>query len=686
MNISKLRKYLSDHVITQLTIDMPVILRCGGTVLYNSKSGTNFHVTITSGITVSATGDSLSAGNISIDGVNGAGSSTGGGSLTVHGILSISGILYLSTNNTTNPVSVNIANGGMIQTAYLSCANSGSAGHTLSIADGGSLDLTKGDWGIIGSENNTYQLSAGSTVMYSGDSLQTIGSPANYHHLTCSGIGIKLMDTLFVINGNLTIGSGAVLHVNAGKSLTVHGACWFEGSECLVLQSPLNPGPSGSFIHYGNLSGTGTIRIDRFLSRYDSVADTKYHLLSSPVAYQPIQPGFVHDPPFPAEDFYRWDESSATWVNCKNEAGLWNYGFQPGDDRTMNPGAGYLVAYPENEIHSFTGNLNTGEIIPVITFSSATGYIGFNLIGNPFSSALSGEIDTWIKSNVDNAIWIWDGSAGNYLTWNGMSGTIPEGIIPAMQGFFIRTNGPDPLLTIPTSSRIHHGQNFIKSFSGLKDHPLTLTVMGNGYRDALLLCCSDQQDPFSYDVRKLFGHSMAPQLFLNIQDTFLSIRNLSDKESHRLIPVGFRAGKPGFYTLHASGLESFLPDCRIILEDRQENLFRNIRLIPEYTFFAQTGMDPERFILHLDNPQITQEKENSDQIRMFLNSKILHISHLPETNSGFSLQIFDMLGRLVFTDSFKEEAVSYNLPMQTGHYVVVIIGKAFVWSKSISLY
>jgi len=58
-------------------------IRYGGTAIYNNKSGTVFHVVVDAGKLVTVPGDGITPGNVAIDGVNGAGSTTGGGSITV---------------------------------------------------------------------------------------------------------------------------------------------------------------------------------------------------------------------------------------------------------------------------------------------------------------------------------------------------------------------------------------------------------------------------------------------------------------------------------------------------------------------------------------------------------------------------------------------------------------------------
>ncbi|MFH1161579.1 MAG: hypothetical protein V1733_11650 [bacterium] len=668
-DVSRIRKNGNDHATSTVTLYMNSTLRYGGTAIYNNKSGTVFHVVVDTGKVVLVTGDGTIPGSVAIDGVNGAGSTTGGGSITVNGTLSISGILYLTTNNSSNPVSVSINSGGLLETASISCPNSGASGHTFTIQDGGKLDLTAGDWGQIGFTNNTYLFLTGSTMEYSGDTAQTIGNPAGYHHLTLSGDSTKTISSDMTIGGTLTIETSARLEVEAGKSITVNGNCSFEGAECLVLKSPVGPGPAASFIQNGNITGTGTVNVERFLTKYETVGDSRYHLLSSPVTQQNIQPQFVSEPPEAGVDFYRWDEPTGIWVNSKDVSGQWNTSFQTGDNRTFVPGRGYLVAYPADVTKSFTGAMNTGDFSPEITYNTGD-FAGYNLTGNPYTSALNGLIGLWVKTNVDNAIWVWDGEAGNYKSWNGSVGTLTGGVIPAMQGFFVHANGPAPSLTIPASSRVHSSQNFYKVTPA---NTLQLTLRMGDLNDGIVIQFNDSAsagyDPL-FDVFKLFGSTSSPQLFCQLEDTSLSVDVRPVGPSGVVIPLGFIAGEVGEYTFQAEGMESFLPGEGIFLEDNLEQQIINLRTDPEYIFFAEQGYDPGRFIVRFGNPASDGEKNPLQSISMGSEGNLIFIKGLEECTISVPFRIFDLKGSLVLSGvvSAQNQVIETDLP--DGYYLL----------------
>ncbi|MBE0646628.1 MAG: hypothetical protein IH596_02470 [Bacteroidales bacterium] len=668
---SRIRKYLNDFDTTTLIIHRLVTLRIGGTALYNNRSGTVFQVIIQAGDTLNCCGDGITSGNVAIDGINGAASSTGGGSITVNGTLMVSGILYLTNSNSSNPVSVTISNGGVIKTASISCPNSGNSGHSFTIEGGGILNLTDAGWGEIGFSNNTYSFLLGSTVIYSGDT-QTVGNPANYHHLTLSGNGTKTVHSDMVFGGDLVIYEGAVLEVDAGTNLTVTGNCSLSGTGCLILKSPANSGPTASFIPNGGVSGTATVQMERYLTKYLNPDDSRYHMLSAPVAGQGIQPGFVADPPESGTDFYRWGETEGAWMNCKDESGNWNTSFQAGDNRTFIPGMGYLIAYPEDALKLFNGTLITSDLSPAITYTEGD-YAGYNLIGNPYSSALDAGIDSWVKSHVDNAVWVWDGEAGNYKSWNGNAGNLTNGIVPAMQGFFVHGNGPDPSLTIPASSRVHANQVFYKE---APQNTLNLTLFHGDRNDGITLSINDlsnsEYSPLE-DVLKRYGALDAPQLFWIEEDTYLSVNVRPGNVTGLILPIGFIADADGEYLFSFDGMESFPNGEDIFLEDHSEQKSINLRLHSDYRFQASAGYDATRFTIRIGNPASVFEKEPDRIISFSIEEKRIIIHGLELDECPVRVCLFNLTGILVTAESVDATDPVVETDLHDGIYIVKII-------------
>jgi hypothetical protein len=671
---ARIRKNAGLNPETTLEVAMNINLRYAGTAIFNNKSTSNFHIIIDAGYTLNCTGNAGTYGNVCIDGSNGSNGSTYGGSVTVNGTLIVSGILYLTTDNNSGAYSVSftVNNGGIVNTSSVVCSNSGTAGHTTTISDGGKLNFTSGDWGTIGTINNTYVLGTASIIEYSGngDGTQIVGNPAAYGHLVISGTGEKtLAAEEIIVNSDLIIQGGASLAVPPSGSLTVQGNVNLNSPECLILKAGNGTSAPGSFIANGSFSGTGTALIEKFIPRYNTPDDPNYHLISSPVLSQNIQPGFVTDPPESSTDFYRWDEISGTWVNSKNSAGLWNTSFQPGDDRTFNAGRGYLVAYDSDVVKSFSGNMwNSGLDVP-LTYTPGN-YAGYNLTGNPFTSALTGDIQNWAKSAVQNAIWVWDPSAGNYLTWNGLTGTLTDGVIPSMQGFFVKASGNSPSLTIPASSRIHHARAGYKS---KLQNTIGITLSGNTWSDEVILYIpapSYGMPDSLFNLKKLFGYRDSPQLYFIHESGLFSIIQSDTTSREWVMPLGIQKGSSDSLRFEFTGIDSFPGNDAVYLEDRLEGVTTALREERLYDFISSLPEENDRFFLHYRNTTGINTANPLSRTIVFSSGGTLMIGNPENSMAPEKFEIYDMIGRMVLAGIIPSGIRKIDLDLASGYYMV----------------
>lgn len=116
------------------------------------------------------------------------------------------------------------------------------------------------------------------------------------------------------------------------------------------------------------------------------------------------------------------------------------------------------------EVTGFETPLSSGTFTFPVTYTTAADS-GWNLVGNPLADDIDWDHASWTKTNLDNVVYVWSDSAnggiGDYLTWNGVTGSLGDGRISSMQAFWIKANAGSPALVLDEAARTT-GATFFK--------------------------------------------------------------------------------------------------------------------------------------------------------------------------------------------------------------------------------
>jgi hypothetical protein len=436
----------------------------------------------------------------------------------------------------------------------------------------------------------------------------------------------------------LTINSGAVLTIAAGKALTVNGT--------LIN----NAGNSGLLI------GNGSSLIESTAGVASTVTSTftgpKWHFISSPVA------GAM-------SDLY-----SGKYLQTLEE-GTQTYSDIIATDVPLTTAQGFAVWSPLAGFSvSYTGNLNTGNK----SFSTTAGSYaapegGFNLVGNPYPCSLD-----WLlcgKTNLNNAIYIekagqWAsfvGGAGN----NGGSKYIAPG-----QGFLVQATATGSL-SMTNAAKAHNATTFFKDQPVITDL-IRLQLSGNGYNDeSVLRFTPEATDAFDgeYDALKFYAEDpQIPQVY-SVGGTQLSINSLPETS---MVPVGVKIGTTGSYTIAATEIND-MP--YVSLEDTKTGIFTELAK-SSYTFNFTSGEDEMRFKLHFSALSVDDEKEQQASIYSYRKTAYINLNTLKQAD----IYIYNAAGQLIYTRESANGLLSIN--METGGvYIVKVISNNDIQTKKI---
>jgi hypothetical protein len=549
------------------------------------------------------------------------------------------------------------------------------------------------------------------TIDYNGTTQTVIypnGGTTGYYNLLLSGNGVKTLPaTSFQIIGDLTVAESAItttvsdltigndlnltgsseLNIGAAKTLTVSGNIANSvGSAGFVLKSTTDG--TASLIH-------NTDNVPATVQRYISGAAEAWHFLSSPVSNQTIAGSNSNWVPSGSYgngtgyDLYVWDEPTPCWVYHKNDGGVLPIDPENPDWPTAHPsadfvtGRGYLYSVQAlNPTNEFVGNLNNGNISYLITANSTADPLltGFNLIGNPYPSSIDWKASSgWTRANLLDPdgvgsggydMWIWNPIANNYGVFNstGSVGTGTNDVtqyIAPMQGFFVRAVS-NANIEMTNEIRVHTGaNNWFKSNSQKNNIKVKIASKSKyGFDEVLLKFGSTSNYP---GAAKLFSTTKtAPSTYFKVGEEELSVRYLTNTIDNPLVPIMFKPGSDGNYSLNIDfdyGYFDF-----ILLEDKKTKTLHNLLENPEYKFKGLLNDDLDRFVLYF-TPKSEVENELSSKIYYDGNEIVVDLTAI---DNKTEVKIVDMLGRLILNKTVEGNRIHRFSISKTSQILVVI--------------
>ncbi len=503
--------------------------------------------------------------------------------------------------------------------------------------------------------NDTGNWSTDSPESYSKVTIPS--APVNQPHVIAMAVSPSQCD-------DLTIESGAVVTVDAGKALTVIGTLVNNaGNTGMVIRSDATG--TGSLIEYSGVNAT----VERYLT------DDKWHYISAPVD-DPLAEVFL------GIYMMEWDEPT----------GQWTYIIDPNYVMSTDM-KGYGIWTLDIATVSFTGNLNTGakSFNTTNTFGALHNNKGFNFSGNPYPSSLNWNVDdgtgwTRIAGNTDLTLYIWNHDEGNYGVYvkDGFTGTLDvDSIIPPHQGFIVHCSAAIGYIGVDNGARVHASKDILKEGLVFTEPMLKLKVEGNSYADEILFriepLASAQYDNL-YDALKYRGEEDAPQLYSVSKDNLeLSVNAFPDTEEYKIIPLGLEVGMESIYTISVSVLSGFDLENNIYLEDLKTGTFTKIETNSSYSFTASPFDEPMRFLLHL-NGELDVPEYSNELINIYSLNKIVYIE-VPENTKG-SIAVYNIMGQKIVSTSIGDVLTKIAVD-KSAYYVVKVVSDEGVVARKV---
>ena len=461
-------------------------------------------------------------------------------------------------------------------------------GHTLTIQGNLMVDNTANPTIFLDGKwlKSGHFTPAQGKVVLQGPSVQFISGGGSFYDLTInnsSGVGMPSgADTvehyLDVQAGTLTTGDRLVLTSNASTTANV-----------------------GPLVGGASVSGMVTVQ------RYHVMPVNGWINICSPVSGQTLadwDDDFITTG-FPGSDYptYFFDNIRSY---DETQAGFRDNGLLDATDisDSIHKGEGFQIFTEAGVKHiDVKGSLYQGNInLPVsFTDSGSPDDDGWNLVANPYASTIDwDDVSHWTKTNINDAIYVWDATLQQYTSYISGAGTNGgSSLIPSSQSFWVKANAASPALTVTELAKTTSSGTYRDNNTPL----FSLRVTGNGFHDeAVIRFNQESTNNFDsqFDAMKLDGGHGTPNISTQASDQqFLAINTMPSPTAAVDLPVKITVGASGTYTILPSNTEALGNGMCLILEDQFTGDNYPLSSNSSFTVQLSDTTTTARFILHM---------------------------------------------------------------------------------------
>jgi hypothetical protein len=388
----------------------------------------------------------------------------------------------------------------------------------------------------------------------------------------------------------------------------------------------------------------------------------------------------------------------------------------------MVPGRGYIVRAPQtyniegvgaSQIYpaAFIGVPNNGIITHPV--SGSTGVNTWNLIGNPYPSAmdattflnanaqtLGGTLYFWTHNTAFSSVSNFSYSTSDYATWNGTGGvataavgdvndniSVPTGRIAAGQSFFVRGIGEGAgTINFDNTMRVAGSNNQffrptptqpVDDWQITGKHRIWLNLRGEtqgfnqtlvGYIPSATNALDHLYDGDSFGGNQVTFYSILGAKNLVIQGRALPFSNQDE------VPLGYKTTLVGTLNISIDHHDGLFEGQNIYIKDNLLNIVHNLKEAP-YLFTTVAGTFNDRFVLrYLPEASLGTNTPiiEANSILVFNKSNQISIKSTSHTIS--KVEIYDLQGRLLFSQNkvYKQEFTTQELHVNKQVVVVKI--------------
>jgi autotransporter-associated beta strand protein len=388
---------------------------------------------------------------------------------------------------------------------------------------------------------------------------------------------------------------------------------------------------------------------------------------------------------------------------------------------TLSAGTGYVHRRTANDTLTFSAvgvNGLYGGDLSLTNLTRTTGTsAGYHLISNPYMAFL--DWHTVTKTNIEPTYYIRtnNSTGGNISALISYNANLPNlytntsnlnltaaqlQYIAPMQSIWVRVGTAAATGSLGmTRSMLSHPNNNVglKSSTVFPNLARVNLVDGNNFDQLLVYLNGDMSNEVDeYDSEKMpVGGTV--QVYTMSSNKKLVMNGLKNNKKKVSVPLYLELPQTKSYTLQLS--EYQVEDGLILLEDKQEGTIQDFTLMENYTFYANSGLLQNRFVLHfiLPNAELaTQGPSNSwvaAEEGSYTEGGDVEISNDDRGNIEITLNqaaeqkvegtvfVTDMNGKEVYNGKLEGITTAIELDVPSGIYYLTVQSGTLIEKKKV---
>ena len=402
-------------------------------------------------------------------------------------------------------------------------------------------------------------------------------------------------------------------------------------------------------------------------------------------------------------DLYCFYEPEYHWLNLKrNTASHWHMNAPTvpivyigngtggdGNETSLVPGKGYLVSIDREQLVQNGGTLNNGDVtlhnVTKTDFNAWAGLLGYNLLGNPYQSYL--DIEKFMAEN-STALWggakdeasvrtyaVYDPETDCYLQYKrGVSrgARATSGLLNPHQGFLIRKtttdSGSNTQVKFTNAMRSNDGTPSFREPQPA--YPLVNVVLtdSQGRHDLVVLELGRNADE---GVEKLRVGECSGRIGLALGSESYAI--LFRDETAEQQALRFEAEEEGGFTLRWETANAEFESLTLV--DNIDGTTTDMLSRDSYSFEGNPDQYASRFRIVIGEYKGIEEPEVPEPVEGPTCSFAYQTGDQLVVEGEGTLEVVDMLGRVVMTERFSDGQSRVRVPQTAGVYLLRLTGK-----------